>query len=100
MIILCRIGQQAQVEPQFQALRRVAPDDTSLLYAYAELLYDSGQSEAAIPFLTEAQRLQPDGMPARNLLAMAYASLGRTEAAIAQLREITARDPSRASIWS
>ncbi len=99
-VILCRIGQQAQVESQFEALSRVAPDDASLLYAYAEFLYDSGQSEAAIPFLVEAQRLQPDGMPPRNLLAMAYASLGLTEAAIAQLRDATARDPSRAGIWA
>jgi tetratricopeptide (TPR) repeat protein len=99
-IILCRIGQQAQVEPQFQASHRIASDDPSLLYAYAEFLYDSGQSEAAVPILAEAQRLQPDGMPARNLLAMAYASLGLTEAAIAQLRDATARDPSRAGTWA
>jgi Flp pilus assembly protein TadD len=98
--ILCRIGQQARVGPQFQALYRITPDDASLLYAYAEFLYDSGQSEAAIPVLHEAQRLRPDGMPARNLLAMAYASLGRTEAAIAQLRDATSRDPSRAGTWA
>ncbi len=99
-IILCRIGQPAQVEPQFHALRRIAPDDASLFYAFAEFLYDSGQSDAAIPILAEAQRLEPDGMPARNLLAMAYASLGLTEAAIAQLRDATGRDPSRAGTWA
>ena len=98
--ILCRIGQQAQVEPQFQALYRIAPEDASLLYAYAEFLYDDGQCEAAIPVLAEAQRLQPDAMPARNLLAMALASLGLTEAAIAQLRDATSRDPSRAGTWA
>lgn len=99
-IILSRIGQQAQIEPQFQALYRLDPEDLSLLYAYAELLYDSGLCEAAIPVLAEAQRLHPDGMPARNLLAMAYASLGLTEAAIAQLRDATGRDPSRAGSWA
>lgn len=99
-IILCRIGQQAQVGPQFQALFRIAPDDASLLYAYAEFLYDNGQCEAAIPVLAEAQQLQPDAMPARNLLAMAYASLGLTDAAIAQLRDATTHDPSRAATWA
>jgi tetratricopeptide (TPR) repeat protein len=99
-LLLCRIGQQAQVEPQFQALYRISQDDVSLLYAYAEFLYDHGQCEAAVPVLSEAQRLQPDGMPARNLLAMAYASLGLTEAAIAQLRDATGRDPSRAGTWA
>ena len=99
-IILCRIGQQTRVEPQFRALFHLAPGDASLLYAYAEFLYDSGQSEAAIPVLAEAQRLQPDGIPARNLLAMAYASLGLTEAAIGQLRDATGRDPSRAGTWA
>jgi Flp pilus assembly protein TadD len=98
--ILCRIGQQARVGPQFLACRRVAPDDASLFYAFGGFLYDSGQCEAAIPVLGEAQRLEPDGMPARNLLAMALASLGRTEAAIAQLREATGRDPSRAGTWA
>jgi Flp pilus assembly protein TadD len=99
-IILCRIGQQGQVEAQFQALYRIAPADASLLCAYGEFLYDSGQCEAAIVVLTEAQRLQPDAMPARNLLAMAYASLGQTEAAIAQLRDATRCDPSRAGTWA
>jgi Flp pilus assembly protein TadD len=99
-IILCRNGQEAWVEPQFQALYRIAPDDASLLYAYAEFLYDNGQCEAAIPILAKVQRLQPEGMPARNLLAMAFASLGLTEAAIAQLRDSTCRDPSRAGTWA
>lgn len=98
--ILCRTGQQAQVEPQFQALYQIDPGDASLLYAYAEFLYDHGQCEAAVPVLAEAQRLQPYAMAARNLLAMAYASLGQTDAAIVQLRDATRRDPSCAGTWA
>ena len=100
MAILCRIGQPARIEPQFQALRRLAPDDPSLLHVFAEFLYDGDQSEAAVPLLEEALGLRPDVMPTRNLLAMALASLGRTQAAIAQLRDVTAGDPSRAGSWA
>jgi len=99
-IILRRIGRSALLEPQFQALRRIAPSDPSLPHAFAEFHYDNGESEAAIPLLVEAQRLDPDGMPTRNLLAMALASIGHTDAAIAQLRDATRLDPSRAGTWA
>ena len=99
-IILRRIGQSAQIVRQFHASHRLAPEDVSLLHAYGEFCYDSGQSEAAIPLLTEALRLRPDVMPTRNLLAMALASIGQTEAAIVQLRDATRREPSRAGTWA
>jgi Flp pilus assembly protein TadD len=99
-IILCRIGRPERVEPQFFALHRLAPGDVALLHAFGEFLYDNGQSEAAVPLLTEALHLRPDVMPTRNLLAMALASLGRTEAAITQLRDATQHDPARAGTWA
>ena len=100
-IILQRIGHTARIEPQFQASLRFAPDDVALFHAFAEFLYDNGQSEAAIPLLEEALALNPDATPTRNLLALALASLGRTEAAIAQLWDATRRDASRSGkIWA
>lgn len=99
-MILCRIGRPDRVAPQFHALHRLAPGDASLLHAFAEFLYDSDQSEAAVPVLEEALRLRPDVMPTRNLLAMALASVGRTEVAIAQLRDASELDPSRAGTWA
>ncbi len=99
-IVLERIGDAARIEPQFEALRRLAPHDVALFHSFAEFLYDNGQSEAAIPLLEEALAIQPDALPSRNLLAMALASLGRTGAAIAQLRDATKRDPSRSGTWA
>ena len=99
-VILRRIGQAARIEPQFHALSRLAPGDVSLPHAYGEYLYDSGQSEAAVPVLTEALHLRPDALPTRNLLAMTLASLGQTDAAISHLREVTERDPSSAGSWA
>jgi Flp pilus assembly protein TadD len=99
-IILRRIGKPEAAEPQFHALLRLAPDDASLHYAYAEFLYDHGRSEAAVPLLVEAQRLDPGGVQTRNLLAMALASSGRTEAAITQFRHAIHHDPTRAGSWA
>ncbi len=98
--ILRRIGRPDLLEPQFHALRRLAPEDVSLLYSYAELCYDNDQNEIVVPLLTDVLRLRPDDVPARNLLAMALASLGRTEAAIAAFRDAIRRDPSRAGSWA
>jgi len=99
-IILQRTGRSTQIEPQFHALRRLAPDDASLCHAFGEFLYDSGRCEEAVPILIEAQRLRPDSLPTLNLLAMALASMGHTSAAIAQYRDAIQRDPTRAGAWA
>ena len=98
--LLQRTGQTALLEPQFQALRRLAPEDASLWEAFGESLHDRGQNEAACSVLAEAKRLAPDKLPVRNLLAMALAAAGHTDAAIEELRRAIALNASHAGLWA
>jgi Flp pilus assembly protein TadD len=98
--ILHRIGKPDWAEKQFRASLALAPGDTGLLRAFADFLYDGGRGGEAVPILTAVLNLHPDHVPARNLLAMAYASLGNTETAIENLRASAAHDPSRAGTWA
>ena len=61
----------------------LTPDDPAARFAFASFLHENGRSEDAIPALADLLRLRPDDLPARNLLAIALATLGRTGEAIA-----------------
>jgi hypothetical protein len=98
--ILRRIGKPEWIEPQFRASLRLAPNDVGLLHAFADFLYDLGRPGEALPLLNDALCMRPDFMPARNLLALAHASLGDTETAIDELRDALRHDPSRAGTWA
>jgi tetratricopeptide (TPR) repeat protein len=98
--ILRRIGRLELIEPQFHALHRRAPEDASLPRIFAEFLYDTDRIADAIPLLSESLRLRPDHAPTRNLLAMALASLGETDAAIAAFRAAIDVDPAQAGCWA
>jgi Flp pilus assembly protein TadD len=100
LAILRRTGHTASIEPHFQALHRLAPDDASLQRLFGEFLYDAGRIEEAVAPLTEAQRLRPDHPATCNLLAMTLASLGQTDTAIAMFRKAIELDPSRAGSWA
>jgi tetratricopeptide (TPR) repeat protein len=98
--ILHRVGRPEWIEPQYRACLLLAPDDAGLLGAFADHLYDHERGAEAVPLLLEARRLRPDLLSARNLLALALAAQGDTEAAIAELRAVVAHDPRRAASWA
>jgi tetratricopeptide (TPR) repeat protein len=98
--ILRRVGKPELIEPQFRAALKLATDDAGLLHAFADFLYDAGRFAEAVPLLVAARRQRPDFMPARNLLALALAALGDSDAAMGELRAAVIQDPFRAGTWA
>jgi len=75
------------------------PKDADLLYLQAALLSQKAPAPGSREFMLamrSAQRavaLQPDLLPARNVLAKLYLQAGQTELAIGECRQTLTRDP-------
>lgn len=74
--ILQRAGAGEQALARLRAALRTQGSSKPLAYAYAELLLDQAQAEAARTFLVERRRLWPEDARLFGLLARAQHSLG------------------------
>lgn len=94
--------QAGDVNEAISHLRRaceLAPESASAWYNFAEALKPQVHTEEAIDALQRTLALDTSHVPARLALARAQASLGRVDAAAADLREILRREPWHAEAW-
>jgi tetratricopeptide (TPR) repeat protein len=77
----------------FRGALKADPQSAQLHYLEGLALAGSGQPAAALPFLLDATRLQPDVIKPHLVLATLYEQSGRSAEADAQWRQALAIDP-------
>jgi tetratricopeptide (TPR) repeat protein len=77
-----------------EAKARDNPEDAAVRARIGSLYMEAERNEEALKWLSEAVRLAPSDLHARNHLAITYLNLGQLENAVAAFEENLERDPS------
>jgi Flp pilus assembly protein TadD len=77
-----------------EAKARDNPEDAAVRARLGSLYMEAERNEEALQWLSEAVRLAPEDLHARNHLAITYLNLGQLENAVAAFEENLERDPA------
>jgi choline-sulfatase len=93
--LLERQGRHQEALRCFAEARETDPENAEAAYNFGVLLLEAGRPAQALPQLEAALRLRPGLAPAAaGLRASALVRLGRTDEAVAGLRQLTAQAPT------
>src|SRR5581483_10688946 len=91
---------RAQIEAQYRACLRLAPEDLRLRQAFAGFLQEGGQPEAAVALLREGLELHPRSAAAQHAMGVALAELGHNKEAIWHFHKAVTINPAQAASWA
>jgi tetratricopeptide (TPR) repeat protein len=94
-----RLGMNDRAANHYRQAHAQAPDNTEFLFAYAELLFRSGDGASAVDLYQDYVENHPKDLSVRNSLMEALAEAGRYDDAIAQAREILIQDAKNVSTY-
>lgn len=91
---------RTQIDAQYRACLRLAPEDLRLRQAFASFLQEGGEPEAAVALLREGLQLHPGSAVAQHAMGLALAELGHNEEAIWHFHQAVTTDPRQAASWA
>lgn len=98
-IVLQVNGQRDESIAAFRRASAAAPDSVAHLYNLGRAL-SKFESIESLAVLHRALELEPEHRSARATKAQVLRQLGRTDEAIAEYRQLLARDPNDIKVWS
>jgi Flp pilus assembly protein TadD len=93
-----RLADDVRGEAVFKEGLEFSPDSATLHHAYGLLLVRQKRSDEALGELRQATVLEPDNARFGYVLAVAYHSLGQSDAAVELVRELTLQHPDDPNI--
>ena len=91
---------RAQVDSQYRACLRIAPEDTRLTRAFADFLWAAGDSDGAIAALREVLRQGPSAAATHRAMGLALAEHGHIADAIWHLEQAVGSDAGSTEGWA
>jgi len=91
---------RTQIDAQYRACLRMAPEDLRLRQAFAGFLQEGGEPEAAVALLREGLQLHPGSPVAQHAMGLALAEQGQNEEAIWYFQQAVMTNPKQAASWA